>query len=373
MVQNNSSFAQIRKIDNSRRWVPFATLFLIIVLIVIAVWFIKGGSFKLYASLFFGLYFLTRQAWVSIILVSIVQNILFLPFRVIGSVFHVEMQNFETELKKTKEDSQSILLRKKVSEGNFSIIFYILNFVLLAIAFFSAGRVFLLDFYHHNLNTAYLYSFIPYPTYPLTGTIFYFPFFKITETIALDTKTILLGWGVITGVLVALRLSWRFILKFFFSKNKQILKARFKYNRLLVFISGFTGTLFVASFFLLRHIPVGFQGIFLTADISQKNTVFNIITATCTFLVTVYAGYTSNKAGVKEAHQANIPQNIIEKVSRNNMKTSLRNAFFLSIAAYLITHQMPCSHDLSVLSFEAVYLIFPHTLDRFLGIAPKRH
>lgn len=371
MVPNNSSFAQVRNIDNSRRWVPYATLFLTTILIIIAVWFIKGGSFKLYASLFFGLYFLTHQAWLSIILVSIAQNVLFLPLRIIGSVFHVDFQNFEAELKKTKEDSQSILLHKKVREGNFAIIFYILNFVLLAIAFFSAGRVFLLDFYHHNISTAYLYNFIPYPSYPLTGTIFYFPFFKITETIALETKTIIMIWGVLVGILVILRLSWRFILKFFLSKNKQILKARFKYNRLLVFISGFTGTLFVASLFFLRHIPVGFQTIFLTADISQKNTVFNIITATCTFLVTVYAGHISNKAGVQEAHEAHIPENIIKRVSRNNMKTSLRNAFLLSIAAYLITHQMPCSHDLSVLSFEAVYLIFPHTLDRFLGISPK--
>lgn len=373
MAQNNSSFAQIRKIDNTRRWMPYATLFLIIVLIAIAVWFLKGGSFKLYASLFFGLYFLTKQAWFSIILVSVAQNIIFLPFRIIGNVFHVDMQNFEAELKKTKEESQSILLHKKVREGNFAIIFYILNFVLLAIAFFSAGRVFLLDFYHQHISTSYLYNFIPYPDYPLTGTIFYFPFFKITKTIALNTQTIVWIWGVILGVSVALRFFWRFILKLFFSKNKQILKARVRYNRLLIFISGFAGTLFVASFFFLRHIPVGFQSIYLTADISQKNTVFNIITATCTFLVTVYAGYKSNKAGIKEAREANIPQKIIDKVSRNNTKTSLRNAFLLSVAAYFITHQMPCSHDLSVLSFEAVYLIFPHTVDRFLGIRPKSH
>ena len=373
MAQINSSFAQVRQIDNSRRWVPYATLFLIIILIVIAVWFLKGGSFKLYASLFFGLYFLTKQAWFSIILVSVAQNILFLPFRIIGNVFHVDFQNFEMELKKTKEENQSVLLHKKVREGNFAIIFYILNFVLLAIAFFSAGRVFLLDFYHHHISNAYLYSFIPYPDYPLQGTIFYFPFFKITKTIALDTKTILWIWGILLGILVGLRLFWRFILKIFLSKNKQILKARFSYNRLLVFISGFTGTLFVASLFFLRHIPVGFQSFYLTADISQKNTIFNIVTATCTFLVTIYSGYKSNKVGVKEARDANIPENIIKRVSRNNMGNSIRNAFVLSIAAYLITHQMPCSHDLSVLSFEAVYLIFPHTIDRFLGINPKHH
>lgn len=373
MSQNNSSFAQIRKIDNSRRWVPYATLFLIFFLIVIAVWFLRGGSFKLFASLFFGLYFLTKSSWISIILVSVVQNILFLPFRIIGNIFHVDMQSFESELKKTKEDSQSVLLHKKVREGNFAIIFYILNFVLLAIAFFSAGRVFLLDFYHNHISNAYLYSFIPYPDYPLNGTIFYFPFFKIIKTISLDTKTIFWVWGVILGSLVVLRLFWRYILRIFLSKNKQILKVRFKYNRFLIFVSGFIGTLFVASFFFLRHIPIAFEGIYLTADLSQKNTVFNIITALCTLLVTLYAGYKSNRAGVREARAANIPEHIIQKVSRKKTKTSFRNAFFLSIAAYLITHQMPCSHDLSVLSFQAVYLIFPHTLDRFLGLKPKGH
>jgi hypothetical protein len=217
--------SHIGRIDNHRRPIPWATLFLSLILIAVSVWFIKGGTFKFYASLFFGLYYITHQTWVSIILVGVVQSFIFLPLRIISSRHHSDLKDFESELAKTKNDNQYILFRKNVTEGSLPVIFYSLNFVLLAIAFVSVGRVFLLDFYNEKILPHYLYSFIPYPEYPLNGTIFNFPFFKITQTISLNWSTIFYFWLIVFACYISLRLVWVF-LRFFLTKNKKILQIR---------------------------------------------------------------------------------------------------------------------------------------------------
>lgn len=371
MTKNNSGIFQVAKIDNSRRWLPFATLLFFVFLIFLVIWVSKGGSFRLYGSIFFLLYSVTQQVWLSIFLVSLVQNLLFLPFRIINFRLHSDFDVFEDELKKVKQQNeQQILLTKKITEGNLSIIFYILNFILLTLAFFSAGRFFLLDFYTHKISNFFLYQFVPYPEYPLKGLIFKFPFFEITKTIALDWKTIFIFWGYVFGFLIVLRLLWKFT-RFFLSKNKHLLRFRISYNHFLLFFGGFIMTLFFVSLYFLRHIPIEIKWLYLSADLSKQNTEFNIITAVATFLATIYSGFQHNREGAKEARANNIPEDIIKKVSKQRMGKSFKNGFALATVAYFVTHLMPCSHDLSVLSFEFVYILAPHTIDRFL-IHPKK-
>lgn len=153
MVENDSSFSKIRKIDNSRQWLPLWTSLLIIFIIVLMVWFFKGGSFKLYASIFFLVYSITQQIWISVILIGILQNILFIPLRIIGNSFSKSLKQFENELDKIKkEDQQFIVFNKKIKEGSLPIVFYIFNFFVNAIFFCSAGRIFLIDFYSDPLT-----------------------------------------------------------------------------------------------------------------------------------------------------------------------------------------------------------------------------
>lgn len=367
-MSNNSSFNQIRKIDNVPRGVPLVTTITLALLLIITIWFFKGGSFKLYASLFFGLYFFTQSSWLSIILVSVVQNIFFLPFRIIGSRFHHDIKDFEHELSRAKNEEQSFLINKKVREGDLSIIFYILNFILLTIAFISAGRVFLLEFYHTKIDPWFLFGYIPYPEYPLKGVIFNFPFIKIVKTMTVDWSIIFQIWGGIILFLIALRLLWR-PFRFIFGGNVKILKMRIRYNRFLLFLGGITGTLFVASIIILRNIPISIEWINLSADLSKQNTTFNIITAICTFFATIKMGYDHNSEAADEARYRKIPEEIVTKVFRNSMKTTIRNAILLSIFAYEVTHMMPCSHDLSVLTFEALYVLSPITFDLLI---PKK-
>ncbi|MDD4135935.1 MAG: hypothetical protein PHN66_02600 [Candidatus Shapirobacteria bacterium] len=372
MIQTDQrSFAHVRKIDNSKQRLPVITLFFLIFLVIVLIWFFKGGSFRFYASLFFGLYFLTKSTWISIILVGVIQTIIFLPFRIINENLKPDLKEFEKELEKTKGEKQQILLTKQIKSGSWSVVFHTLNFILLALAFFSVGRIFFMDFYHHPIDASkFLYDFIPYPQYPLQGTIFKFPWIHVLKTTALSWQTIFTIWGVLLGFFVVLRFLWLFLRRFL-SKNKSILNIRIQYNNLLIFISSFIGTLFLISLFVFRHIPTAGEIIILSADLTKQNTGFNIITAICTFIATISSGIKSNRELSAEARINNIPEETIQKVTRQHLKKSAQNGLLLSLFTIWVTRLMPCSHDLSVLSFEFIYFISPLTFDRFVKKTSK--
>ena len=147
--------------------------------------------------------------------------------------------------------------------------------------------------------------------------------------------------------------------------------GRIKYNNLLIFVSSFTGTLFLISLFVFRHIPTAGEIVILSADLTKQNTGFNIITAICTFIATILSGFKDNDELVREARLNNIPEDIIKKVARQRLQKSAKNGLFLSLFTLWITRLMPCSHDLSVLSFELIYFISPFTFDRFIKKTTK--
>lgn len=360
-----STLREIRKIDNSRILMPMATTFLVIFLVVIAVWFFKGGSFRLYASAFFSLYYLTGQIWVSVLLIGICQNIVLLPMRFIGMRLSQSFKDFEEEIEKSSNNDAYLVFTDKVKKGDWGILFYILNFIVNAIAFFSAGRIFLIDFYTQKLDPALLYKWVPYPDYPLVGTIFKLPFFKITETISVDWKTILFIWLGISLFFAVLKLLWR-IFRAFLTNNKKILALRINYNRLLLQSGGFSGTVLILSIILLRNFPVKFENWLLLADLSRQNTTMNFITAVGTFLTTVHAGYTRHNIDKKIAEKRGVDEIRLDKVFKDKMKETFRNALFLGLGAFFITNQIPCAFELSVATFEALYMLSPYTFDKIL-------
>lgn len=366
-----STFSDIRKIDNTRNGVPFITLVAILILIVVAYWFLRGGSFRLYASMFFGIYHITQLSWLSIILVAVVQNIAFLPFRVLFEKYYRDLKDFEDVIEKTKNDDQYFLLNKKIRQGDKSIIFYIMNFVFLFIAFISAGRVFLLEFYRTPIDHKFLYSFIPYPDYPLQGVIFHFPFLKITSEEAVAWDKIWYFVGILVLILIVLRLLWR-ILKPILSRSKVLLRFRISYNKLMYWLSGFIGILTIAAIFLARHWPNGIVPIVLSADLSLQNTTFNMITGIASFLVTIYSGVQHKNEKSAYARKMGIPEEVIKKVEKESMKTTLRNAFLLGFSAFWVTRLMPCSHDLSVMAFETLYVLSPVTFDLLIPKSKDR-
>jgi len=360
-----STFKDIRKIDNSRLLMPIATTLLVIFLVWIAIWFFRGGSFRLYASAFFSLYYLTGQVWVSVLLIGIVQNIAFLPLRFIGMRLSQSFKDFEEGIEKSNSDEAYLVFTEKVRKGDIGIVFYIFSFVLNAIAFLSAGRIFLIDFYTKKLDPHYLYSWVPKPDYPLVGTNFNFPFFKITQTITVDWKTILLIWLGISLFFAATKLLWR-IFKVFLTNNKKLLGARINYNRLLVQSGGFSGTILILSIILLRHFPVDFESWWLVADLTRQNTTMNTITAIGTFLTTMHAGYTRHRIDMEIAKKRGIEGSALEGVFKEKMRGSFKNAVILGAGAFFITNQIPCAFELSVATFEALYILSPYTFDKIL-------
>lgn len=372
MAENQSSLSQVRKIDNSRHWLPLLTTFLLVFLIYLFIWFLRGGSYRLYTSIFFCLYFVTHQIWLSVLLMGVVQNIIFMPLRLIGNVFKKPLEDFEEELEKTDDNQQLVVFSKKVKEGNTAIVYYVFNFFVNAIAFFSAARIFLVDFYSVPLDRQkFLYSWVPYPKYPLQGTIFKFPFFKITDTTALPWNTIFIIIGSFFLLTITLRLIWRLV-RFIFKKNQKILYARIRYNRFLLTIGGFSGVLILAFIFLLRHIPIAFQGLLLEVNLTHPNPPMNLVTAVGTFITTLHAGYKNHSYAAKQAKIAGIDPQIVKKVFGQNMKNSLKNALILGAGAFFITNQIPSAFELSVATFEVMYMIYPYTFGRFITMGTKK-
>lgn len=348
---------------------PVWTFLMTLFLIVIGILFLRGESYRLYASAFFILYHFSSSAWVAIILVAVVQNIAFLPLRFLGEMTWPNMKEFTHKLEEEKDSQQQyFLLKKRVYQGDFSVFVYTINFVLLLLAFISAGRVFLLDFYstHSKIEQKYLYSFVPYPEYPMQGVIFPFPLVRVTESFAVSWQWIVLFWVVVTLILVVPTLIWRSVTGIFNLTKPLFLEARIKINRVKFAIIGVAGSLFLFSLYFLRNIPKAIEGFIWTADLSKQNTSFNIITSVATFIAAVYMGNRHHKETAREAKLAGVDPVLIDKVHKQKMKETNRNAFLIAIFAYWLTHQMPCSHDLSVLAFEAVYIIASFTIDPFL-------
>ncbi|MFA5750304.1 MAG: hypothetical protein WC895_03720 [Candidatus Shapirobacteria bacterium] len=371
MAEDQSSLSQIRKIDNSRQWLPFITSFLLIFLVVLFVWFFRGGSFKLYASLFFSIYFVTHQIWLSVLFMGVLQNIIFLPLRLIGNVLRQPLNDFENELDQVEEKQQSLVFSKKIKDGNLAIVFYIFNFFVNAIAFFSAGRIFLIDFYNKPVSHNLLYNWVPYPQYPLNGTDFRFPFLKITSTFALPWTTIFMIIGGTILFSTILRLIWRLI-RFIFKRNQKILYARIQYNRLLLTIGGFGGVLILASLFFLRHIPNAFQGILLIVDLTRQNTPMNFVTAVGTFITTIHAGYKNNSLAASQARVAGIAPEIVAKVFKEKMRKSVKNGLILGAGAFFITNQIPSAFELSIATFEVMYIIYPYTFGKLISVSTNK-
>jgi len=373
MAETQSTLSQVRHIDNSRHWLPWITTFLLIFLIYLCIWFLRGGSFRLYASLFFSLYFVTRKVWVSVLLIGVVQNIIFIPLRLIGNAMDQPLKDFEDELDTMETKDQQLVFTKKIREGNSAIVYYIFNFFVNAIAFFSAGRIFLIDFYTDPLKLQkmnLLYKWVPYPEYPLKGTIFPFPFFKITDTMAVSWNTIFMVIGGTVLFFIGLRLIWRLV-RFLFKKNQKILYVRIRYNRMLAAIGGFSGVLIIGLTYLLRHFPTAFAGLLLKVDLTRQNTPMNFVTAVGTFITTIHAGYKGNSLAAKEARLSGIPENVVKKVFKEKMKTSFKNALILGAGAFFITNQIPSAFELSVATFEVMYMIYPYTFGKIVSLGSR--
>jgi hypothetical protein len=92
----------------------------------------------------------------------------------------------------------------------------------------------------------------------------------------------------------------------------------------------------------------------------------NFITAFATFITVLHAGYIRHRLAFRQGQKAGFPSDSIELLFRQRIRHSFNNALLLGIGAFFITNQIPCAFELSVATFEVLYIVAPHTLDRFL-------
>jgi len=135
---------------------------------------------------------------------------------------------------------------------------------------------------------------------------------------------------------------------------------------LLIQSGGFSGTLLILSIILLRNFPIKFAGWTLMADLTRQNTAMNTITAIGTFLTTVHAGYTRHRIDMEIARKRGVDEKILESVFKEKMRGSFKNAILLGGGAFFITNQIPCAFELSVATFEVLYILSPYTFDKIL-------
>jgi hypothetical protein len=87
----------------------------------------------------------------------------------------------------------------------------------------------------------------------------------------------------------------------------------------------------------------------------------NFVTAVGTFIVTLHAGYRHNTETADKARLSNIPVEIVKKVFKEKMQQSFKNAIVLGLGAFFITNQIPSAFELSVTTFEVMYMVYPYT------------
>ncbi len=130
--------------------------------------------------------------------------------------------------------------------------------------------------------------------------------------------------------------------------------------------SGFSLTFLILSIIVLRNIPIKFEPIVLIADLTRQNSTMNFITAVGTFITTIHAGFKKIKIDSEILRLRGVSEEVITNLSQKKSRQSLRNALVIGAGAFFVTNQIPCAFELSVATFELIYIISPYTFDKIL-------
>lgn len=356
------SNSNLVKKNTIRRFLPLQTIVAAIIVIFLFYVFFSGLSFQFYASALFLFYSLTHSMWISVVGLGVFQTILMIPLRITRIIKQNNIKEFQSKIGKLGDNRKmQTSIKENVSRGNLAFLFYLVDFVIQLVSFMTIGRLFLTDFYSLRIDPAKLYSFVPYPDYPIQDTFFKIPYPIVTKTANLGLKVVLIVWIVlfiIQVVILALRHFYKDAVK-----NSEAKPISSKVSR---YTSGYLIVTMIISAFIVRNFPLAFKvGIFM-GDVSIPNPRLNSITALITFLTVLWFGIPKNIRKAKMAEKAGIPTKTIEKIQKEMFKESLKNASILGLGAYLITNQIPSAFELSIFTLEIISLFSPLTLDRII-------
>lgn len=368
--KNPSSVA--KEIPKLHTVLPPALTFLTVIIVILIFWSLFSGRImRFYASFVFFFYSLIKSMWLSVILLGIFQTIILIPLRIVNLRISLHVEEFEQkieELEIGKKESGLPLLKEKIAEGNFTVLWYIVNFIIQASSYLSIGRLFLTDFYNFPLDPKLLYSFVPYPKYPIQDIYFKIPYPVFTKTLDLGMKYVWIFWLIV----ITLKFLYHFIILFYRHmrrKSKTMVSDTPQVStvkKVIKYISSSSILFLFLGWLLIRHFPVAWQIRIFTGPVSHQNTTFNLITAIATFVIILWLDIPKISKKVRLAKEQKIPSVIIKATQKGLFKNSLKNAVFIGLGAFFITNQIPCAFELSIFVFEIISFFSPLTLDRLI-------
>ena len=330
-------------------------------LLLILYAFFSGLMTQFYASIVFGFYAVTNKMWVSVILLGVFQTILLIPLRIIRVRRGQNIQEFQDE---TSELEHSILQQKKLKQqfnfGNSTFLFYLVDFMIQLTSFLSIGRLFLKDFYSVPLNPRWLYSFIPYPEYPIQDRIFQLPYFVVSKTHDFGFMGVVILLILFSVVMIGIELFRRWKKSNVQSNHTPLsqLPARYVVTYGLIIV--------IVSWVLAHHFPIGLEYKIFTGDVAVPNTKLNTVTAIVTFVTLLWFGYKRIGRVSELARQEGVSNGVIERTERRIFSDSVKTSTFVGLGAYFITNHIPSAFELSVFTLEVISLASPLTLDKLV-------
>ena len=357
------------KEQEKTRLPTFATFSAAIVVILAFYALLSGETYRFYASFLFLFYSWVKKMWWAVIGLGIFQTLLMVPFRVINLSLAVNVKEFEEkveEMESAKE--QQFLIKENVAKGNPVILWYIVNFIVQTISYLSIGRLFLIDFYHTKLNPGMLYSFVPYPSYPIEERIFKLPYIVVTKTLSLGWGWVLLAW--LAGLVYKLALT-RLVPRYrkYISDHKIATeqKGLLAWMRRAVRQSGgYLSVYMLLSWLVIRHFPLAWEFRIFTGDVSVPNYTLNAVTAIGVGVIIFWLNIPKILNKGELARSMGVAEEIVSKTVGKMFKETIRSALLLGLGAYYITRLIPSAFELSIFTLEIITLLSPFTLDRLI-------
>jgi len=344
-----------------KKYPSLSAIFSIFLLFLLLYLFIHGDIYRFYASFLFLFYSWTERIWVSVVMLGVFQTLLMLPLRAINLTRSTHIKDFQEKIAQIKNESeQYFVLKQNVQQGNKIALYYIVNFTLQLVSYFSIGRLFITDFYTKQLNPDLLFSFVPYPDYPIKDLFFKIPYIKPITTTDLGIEVVLLAWALVFLIQVVVKILKRSFTKKQLSQNEQKDVAQ----KIITVADSLSIFIYLAIYLLLRNFPTSWQGAIFTGDVSIPNRTLG------TFITILWLDIPKINHKVKLARSQGIDEKIVFSTLKDMVKETLFSATLVGLGAYYITNYIPCAFELSIFTFEIISWISPFTLDKLILSAP---
>ncbi|MBT3249772.1 MAG: hypothetical protein HN846_01600 [Candidatus Pacebacteria bacterium] len=386
--QVSPSLVKDTKISSSGVLLPVMSGLVAVIVVFLVYAFFKGWTFNFYANILFGFYALTKQIWVSVVLLGVTQTLLMVPFRAIRVMQSHNTQKFQDKIDELKlEDQQIARVKKNFRQGNMTFLFYVVDFMIQITLFISIGRLFLTDFYANKIDPSILLKFIPYPVYPLQGLWFKIPYPIVTRSKDFGLWIVFWAWILIllshVFIYLAKRMKHRFMLNTkktssaedsegeepeqkVVAETKPQLESQQKAKQTMGFLGSSTIILFVVAYIVVRNFPLAWEFRIFSGDVSIPNRTLNTVTAIATFIMVIWFGLQDILRQGKLAQEKGISEEVIEMTQAEMFKSNLFNATLIGLGAFFITNLIPSAFELSIFTFELIAISSPFTLDKFI-------